>query len=154
MNNTDEKTLILTAILNCGYADIDFIISELKEYQIEIFDIDWQEKSCNEVLESIYMKAVSNINIHHNLWINKISTYTNFLDSHLYFNNEEIFNYDELKKTIAKYLWDLLGDVPIKDNDEVDTPFLDFEKGANREEIWAWFEETFNLSVVEDLMYK
>jgi len=29
-----------------------------------------------------------------------------------------------------------------------------FEIGTDREEIWCWFKETFNLSVADDLMYR
>jgi len=53
----------------------------------------------------------------------------------------------------AKRLWDLLGDVPTNDDNEIDEEFLHFEKGTDVFEIWHWFEEKFDLSVAEDLMY-
>jgi len=53
----------------------------------------------------------------------------------------------------AKELWSQLGDIPVNDDGEIETPFLNFEAGTDREEIWHWFEETFDLSVAEDLMY-
>jgi hypothetical protein len=46
-----------------------------------------------------------------------------------------------------------LGDVPVNDDDEIEESFLQFEAGVDRESIWTWFEETFNLSVAEDLMF-
>ena len=57
------------------------------------------------------------------------------------------------KDVLYKFLWELLGDVPCNDAGEIDEKYLDFEKGVDREEIWTWFEETFNISVAEDLIY-
>ena len=56
-------------------------------------------------------------------------------------------------KALASILWKELGDTPINDEEEIDTDFFIFEKGTHREEIWSWFEETFNLSIAEDLMF-
>lgn len=53
----------------------------------------------------------------------------------------------------AKVLWELLGEILINNNDEIEEPFLHFESGTNRFKIWQWFEEEFDVSVVEDLMY-
>lgn len=57
-------------------------------------------------------------------------------------------------RTEAKILWAELGDIPVNDNGEIEQRFLYFEVGTPREEIWYWFEDEYNLSVVEDLMYK
>lgn len=46
-----------------------------------------------------------------------------------------------------KLLWQKLGDVPVNDDGELEEKFLHFEEGTDREEIWSWFEETFNISV-------
>ncbi len=52
---------------------------------------------------------------------------------------------------LAKKLWVKLGDVPIDKNDciavEFETPDHTFDRGTMREEIWHWFEFTFDLSV-------
>ena len=53
----------------------------------------------------------------------------------------------------AKKLWAELEDVPMDCETEcMDAPFLHFPAGTHREEIWHWFEKTFNVSVAEDLM--
>ena len=54
-----------------------------------------------------------------------------------------------LKK--AKKLWKELGDISIN-NDEIENNFKHFNSGTHREEIWHWFEHTFDLSVAKDLM--
>ena len=59
---------------------------------------------------------------------------------------------------IAKKLWDELGDIPVNEDMELDEEFNPenydavFEIGTDCEEVWHWFEETFNLSVAKDLM--
>lgn len=52
-------------------------------------------------------------------------------------------------RTLAIYLWSVLGDTPVDEYDQIDTPFLMFEKGTEKEYIWHWFEDTFNLSIGE-----
>ena len=44
-------------------------------------------------------------------------------------------------------LWKVLGDIPINDEEEIEEDFLHFEAGTFREDIWHWFEETFDMSI-------
>lgn len=48
----------------------------------------------------------------------------------------------------VKALWDRLGDVPINENEKIDTDFLHFSEGTHREDIWHWFESSLSVSVV------
>ena len=52
--------------------------------------------------------------------------------------------------TIAKILWNMLGDIPTN-NECIELPFMHFSAGAHREEIWHWFESAFDVRVY-DLM--
>lgn len=61
-------------------------------------------------------------------------------------------NLNEEKKKEALRLWHSLEDVPINENEEIDTDWESFPKGTHRENIWHWFEEKFGISVAEDLM--
>ena len=49
----------------------------------------------------------------------------------------------------AHELWAKLGDVPVNDDGEIEEPFLHFTEGTDREDIWYWFEDFFNISVTE-----
>jgi hypothetical protein len=53
----------------------------------------------------------------------------------------------------ARKLWNILGNIPIDENDEIEEPFLHFEIGTDKFEIWHWFEEKFDLSVAKDLIF-
>lgn len=61
-------------------------------------------------------------------------------------------------ETDPKILWDILGDCPINEEDEIDQDLdfgiIKFQEGTDRFEIWQWFEEYFNLSIIKDLMFK
>jgi hypothetical protein len=52
----------------------------------------------------------------------------------------------------VRKLWDILGNIPTDENDEIEEPFLHFEIGTDKFEIWHWFEEKFDLSVAKYLM--
>lgn len=49
----------------------------------------------------------------------------------------------------ALEVWELLGDIPINDDEEIDGNFLHFEKGTNMYDIWHWFEREFDVAVHE-----
>ena len=51
-------------------------------------------------------------------------------------------------------LWQAFGDVPMNPETEcIDVDWMWFPKGTHREEIWHWFERTFDVRVY-DLMYQ
>ena len=53
----------------------------------------------------------------------------------------------------VKELWNEFGDVPMNPETEcIEEAWRGFPAGTNREEIWHWFEETFDVCVA-DLMY-
>lgn len=57
----------------------------------------------------------------------------------------------------AELLWNQLGNVHVNSSDEIrsefKTPVLVFEKGTDVSTIWHWFEQRYNLSIAEDLMF-
>lgn len=56
-------------------------------------------------------------------------------------------------KMMAQYKWDEFSDIPMNPESEcIEVEWNDFPAGTHREEIWHWFEETFCVSVAEDLM--
>lgn len=49
-------------------------------------------------------------------------------------------------------LWESLGNVPIDEDECIDEDWNGFSKGTHREDIWHFFEDTYNVSVAKDLM--
>lgn len=52
----------------------------------------------------------------------------------------------------AYQLWITLEDVPINENEEIEISWHHFPAGTHREEIWHWFENTFHVSIGNDLI--
>lgn len=63
----------------------------------------------------------------------------------------------QVKVLVARELWEDLGNVPVDEGGYIEEPvdfeIVSFETGTDREHIWHWFEDYFDLSVVEDLMF-
>lgn len=55
--------------------------------------------------------------------------------------------------TNLRRLWAELGDIPINDRDEIEEPFLHFERGTDRFEIWHWFDDRYPGGVVALMQY-
>ncbi len=54
----------------------------------------------------------------------------------------------------VKALFEEFGDIPMDPETEcIESPWRKFPSGTHREEIWHWFEDTFHVSVAEDLLY-
>lgn len=67
--------------------------------------------------------------------------------------NKALINIYYLNSSIKK-LWEEFGDIPMDPDTEcIEIDWHGFPAGTHREEIWLWFEETFSLSVAEDLMF-
>lgn len=65
--------------------------------------------------------------------------------------NEEIVTY--ANKELARELWRRLEDVSFNpDTEKIEEEWNGFAVGTAREDIWRWFEETFHVSVGNDLM--
>ena len=52
----------------------------------------------------------------------------------------------------ALKVWDKLRDIPINDDSTIVNSFMDFEEGTDIHDIWHWIENSYNVSIVNDLM--
>lgn len=81
-----------------------------------------------------------------------LSTFNEWL---IYDDNDVCWSPEELEWNDENLdgLWAEFGDVPMNPETEcIESDWLHFPAGTNREEIWRWFEETFDCRVA-DLMY-
>ena len=53
---------------------------------------------------------------------------------------------------ILRRMWELFGDVPIDEEEDIDLNFLLWEKGTNRYTIWHWFDELCPNGLVKDIV--
>ena len=62
-------------------------------------------------------------------------------------------SYNTWKQAYIEEIWFEFGDIAMNPETEcIEESWNGFPAGTHREEIWHWFEETFNLCVAEDLM--
>ena len=62
-------------------------------------------------------------------------------------------SYEFQRAEYIKDLWLEFGDVPMDPDTEcIEQEWNEFPAGTHREEVWTWFEETYGISVAEDLM--
>jgi hypothetical protein len=54
---------------------------------------------------------------------------------------------------VLKELWNKFRDIPITNNDEIDTDFYIWKKGTDRFEIWHWFDDRCPNNLHDDLMF-
>jgi len=72
-----------------------------------------------------------------------------------YMNEQCREQFDTFMQNKAREYWEDFEDIPMNPETEcIEEDFLDFRAGTHREEIWHWFEDTFDLSVAKDLMYE
>ncbi len=43
--------------------------------------------------------------------------------------------------------WELLTDIPVNNEDEIEEPFLHFDIGDDKFEIWGWLEEHYDVCI-------
>ena len=80
---------------------------------------------------------------------NYFERYTEYVDS----RSDPLRELDEEEpEKTAQELWKELGNVPVDLDGLIEIPFLHFDALTDREEIWHWFENTFDIAV-HDLMY-
>jgi len=122
MNNANN---ILSTILDCGTADIDFLIEELENWHVD-FNETWayvdnmgMHKDINALIEGIYQTALtkalnkfpqlSSVNIDkicNGFYPNCDSLFSTFELINIRGETEEICDYDELIDFIAKFIAD------------------------------------------------
>lgn len=133
-----------------------YVTQEIQKRTIQLLKKD------NSLLPKYKAKLLNKAN-----GLTKYEPYTNCIDTHFQNNLDDTVDWDEDVTANATYLinywqendkkeavelWETLDDIPINENEEIDTDWEQFPKGTPREEIWHWFEEEYGISVAEDLM--
>lgn len=99
----DKKDIFISTILNCGYADVDYIMELFEDFDVEYSDIDYSSNDANDVIRQIFEQAL----LKHADWDQNdnrgfdVSIYTNCLDSHLNIDGEEVYDKDDIIRLLA-----------------------------------------------------
>lgn len=52
-----------------------------------------------------------------------------------------------MNDTELEKLWEAFGDIPIDEEECIDTDFAQWEKGTDRFDIWHWFDENHSKGI-------
>lgn len=50
-------------------------------------------------------------------------------------------------------LWEMFGDIPVNNDDEIEKEFLNFPAGTSKLDVWHWFDERCPNNLHDDLMF-
>lgn len=143
--------------------DTESFWSEIRNSYVDdenICHIDaWESSNDNEEGSII---AYVDMNTAKVIYINPLAIKDNYAQSII---NETIANAKKIHESddslptkisinFVKKLWRWFGYVPMDpETENLEEDWLFFPKGTNREEVWSWFEEEFDVSVATDLMH-
>ena len=106
---------------------------------------------------TLYCSECGSSDVQVNLWIYPNDNNVDFRSIPQFYLTEEHCHCNCCHKDVnlkhLKELWESFSDVPINDEDEIEEPFLNFEEGTSRFEVWHWFDERCPNSLHDDLMF-
>ena len=115
------------------------IIQWLKDITLVIASCDKDDDE-NVTLADIEFKANS---VHKVSIVDECATHIDIQFS----DSSCSFDVDKNSYVTVHKLWEDFGTCTIDEEECIEKSWNGFEKGTHREEIWHWFEDTFNLSV-------
>lgn len=93
-------------------------------------------------------KQVKQAKVETKIRVDKIESLQKRLD-----NKPNIDSQEAIKaKSVVDALWAELGDVIVDKDDNIELGWKHFPAGTNKLTIWHWIEETYDVSIAEDLM--
>ena len=125
-------------------------LSNLKQ-----FDIVFKKKGAQveRSLDTLYCSKCGSSDVEKRVWVNP--------------NTREIRCNDSIEVTdcwcgiceehvelcTLSELWEMFGDIPVNNDDEIEEDFLNFPAGTLKIDVWHWFDERCPNNLHDDLMY-
>ncbi|WP_277821299.1 hypothetical protein [Palleniella muris] len=60
---------------------------------------------------------------------------------------------DHAELLTIRLLWNRFAEIPVNNDDEIEEPFLNFEAGTCKFDVWHWFDKRCPHNLYRDLMY-
>ena len=99
---TDFYEKFLAELLGCGYGDMEYFADLCVDFNVDIYDLTLHSEDLhlNLLINQVFTVAINNIEdeLSINIDWEKISIYTNCLDSHLYINEEKMWCIDDIRE--------------------------------------------------------
>ena len=131
----------------------EMVFTELSN--LKQFDIVFKKKGAQveRSLDTLYCSKCGSSDVEKRVWVNP--------------NTREIRCNDSIEVTdcwcgiceehvelcTLSELWEMFGDIPVNNDDEIEEDFLNFPVGTSKIDVWHWFDERCPNNLHDDLMY-
>lgn len=122
-------------------------LSNLKQ-----FDIVFKKKGIRS-LDTLYCPKCGSNNVEERAWVNPNTDEISYNDS---VEEEDCWCgicEEHVELCTLSELWEMFGDIPVNNDDEIEEDFLNFPVGTSKIDVWHWFDERCPNNLHDDLMY-
>lgn len=131
----------------------EMVLAELSN--LRQFDISFKKKGVKmkKPLDSLYCPQCGSNNVEERAWVNPNTDEISYNDS---VEEEDCWcNICEkhVELCTLSELWEMFGDIPVNNDDEIEKEFLNFPAGTSKLDVWHWFDERCPNNLHDDLMF-
>ena len=104
-------------------------------------------------LDTLYCPKCGSNNVEERAWVNPNTDEISYNDS---VEEEDCWCgicEEHVELCTLSELWEMFGDIPVNNDDEIEEDFLNFPVGTSKIDVWHWFDERCPNNLHDDLMY-
>lgn len=128
----------------------EMVLTELSN--LKQFDIVFKKKGIRS-LDTLYCPKCGSNNVEERAWVNPNTDEISYNDS---VEEEDCWCNiceEHVELCTLSELWEMFGDIPVNNDDEIEEDFLNFPAGTPKFDVWHWFDERCPNNLHDDLMY-
>lgn len=131
----------------------EMVLTELSN--LRQFDISFKKKGAEKKksLDALYCPKCGSNNVEERAWVNPNTDEIRYNDS---VEEEDCWCNiceEHVELCTLSELWEMFGDIPVNNDDEIEKDFLNFLTGTSKLDVWHWFDERCPNNLHDDLMY-
>lgn len=131
----------------------EMVLTELSN--LRQFEISFKKKGVKmkKPLDSLYCPKCGSDNVEERAWVNPNTDEISYNDS---VEEEDCWCgicEEHVELCTLSELWEMFGDIPVNNDDEIEEDFLNFPAGTSKIDVWHWFDERCPNNLHDDLMY-
>ncbi len=126
------------------------VLTELSN--LKQFDIVFKKKGIRS-LDTLYCPKCGSNNVEERAWVNPNTDEISYNDS---VEEEDCWCSiceEHVELCTLSELWEMFGDIPVNNDDEIEEDFLNFPVGTSKIDVWHWFDERCPNNLHDDLMF-
>ena len=119
----------------------EMVLTELSN--LRQFDISFKKKGAEKKksLDTLYCSKCGSNNVEERAWVNPNTDETSYNDS---VEEEDCWCNiceEHVELCTLSELWEMFGDIPVNNDDEIEEDFLNFPARTSKIDVWHWFDE-------------